>query len=350
MAIFLTILGCWQAPVHERTFHYFSTMLAYPIIGIMAVHVIDQTTNQHGNIRKTFALIWVFSALTSLAYPLGWYLLHMQEAHILYGQGSTLPVFMDNDHVRYALFLNAALLLAWQYRKENRWMLAASIVLMIATLLLSVRTGWVGLVIIMGLEGIRLVRKQDKGRFVQYLAMIASLTIIAYYLFPTIQQKIRYMRYDWEQYQQGRIDHTLSDATRLVLNRSAWQAIEEGKTNIGWANVPIQLQESFRVLYPQQQIDFGWPFNQWLLWWMGAGVLGAVLFSLWLFYPMYLGIRQKHSGMISWSLVMVASCITEATLGYQFGVWLHIWPLVLIGTGKARYEKDRELISGSDNS
>jgi len=46
-------------------------------------------------------------------------------------------------------------------------------------------------------------------------------------------------------------------------------------------------------IFSCKNTEFGWPFNQWLYWWMGSGWWGMLLFSGWLLYPIILGFQQK---------------------------------------------------------
>ena len=77
--------------------------MVYPIAGITAIAA------EKFAFTKTISQPWIHAALIALLYPLGWFLLHASEAFELYGQGRTLPVFMDTDHVRFSIFLCSAM-------------------------------------------------------------------------------------------------------------------------------------------------------------------------------------------------------------------------------------------------
>jgi hypothetical protein len=70
---------------------------------------------------------------------------------------------------------------------------------------------------------------------------------------------------------------------------------------------------------------------------MGAGLLGMIFFTTWLFFPALQGYRKNNSGTLAWTLVIIASCWVECTLSFQYGVWLHAW----IGAA-AWYIQERE--------
>jgi O-antigen ligase len=134
------------------------------------------------------------------------------------------------------------------------------------------------------------------------------------------------MVYDWQQYSQQADRLKYSDGARRLLNAVAWDAItEKNQSNLGWAGIAPALQTAFSQQYPGEILPFKWPFHQWLFWWMGAGLIGMILFTAWLFFPVLQGFRKNNSGAIAWTLVITASCWVESTLSFQYGVWLHAW-------------------------
>jgi energy-coupling factor transporter transmembrane protein EcfT len=238
---------------------------------------------------------------------------------------------MDTDHVRFGLWLCSACLFAWLNRNRlNRFLLALFIVCIIV---MAVRTAWVVLMVMTILIALYHLLTQKKKAVLPFLFIITgvvAVALIAYWLLPTVQQKIAYMLYDWQQYNPQTYQPTLSDATRRALNHSAWKAITNGNSNIGWAAIPTALQESFTQIHPGQTTGYGWPFNQWLFWWMGSGITGMLCFTVWMAYPVYWGLRNQNIALTVWSIAIMLSCLVETTLGYQYGVWLHAWPVALL--------------------
>jgi O-antigen ligase len=101
-----------------------------------------------------------------------------------------------------------------------------------------------------------------------------------YLLFPTIQQKWAYMVYDWQQFDQSADRLGYSDGARRLINSLAWETIEKNKwPGVGWGNISSVMEINFLEKFPEQKLSFGWPFNQWLFWWLGAGISGLLLFS-----------------------------------------------------------------------
>jgi len=324
--IILGLLGVWQSPAASASWDHILTLATYPVV-VFSVGTIASIAPQT---FRTLSYCWIIAALLSLLYPLGWYIFNSAAAHERYSSGQTLPVFMDNDHIRFSMFLSAAALLAWFNRHLHKWLLAACLFLLVSIIFLAARTGWV-MVLVMGMiVSVHSIFQQQKSlkKGLLILTGLLAICILAWLLFPTVQHKMGYSLYDWHQYTEGKYDPTLSDNARYAINKSAWHAIQSGDADAGWANIPTTLNHHFKQLYPLYDTGFGWPFNQWLFWWMGSGWWGMLLFTIWLFYPAYAGIRQKNSATICWTLAIAASCLVETNLGYQYGVWLHAWVII----------------------
>ena len=322
--VIFALLGVWQSPLAGASWDHLLTLATYPVVVLSVTCMISVKPG----LFRTLSYCWIITALLAVLYPIGWYVFNSTAAHERYRSGQSLPVFMDNDHVRFSIFLSGAVLQAWFNRQSAKWVFPACIFLLICVIFLAVRTGWI-IVLLMGfivsLQALFTQQYRRKGFII--LTSLFIICIVAWFLFPTVQHKLGYSFYDWNQYVSGKYDSTLSDNARYALNKTAWHAIVSGQQNIGWASIPETVQTYFKQLFPAYTTGFGWPFNQWLFWWMGSGWWGMLLFTAWLFFPVYWGIRQKNMAAVCWTFAIAASCLVETNLGYQYGVWLHVWGL-----------------------
>lgn len=326
--IILWLLGAYQAPLANANGDLALTWAMYPAT-VLVVHTTASEIRQNHWIK-----IWLAATLIGVAYPIGFYLTHSFSAVQDYGQGRSLPTFMDTDHVRFSIFLCASFLLLLSQpilQKKMRIFLATMLAVIIV--FLAVRTGWTILILTIFLypllewKQLQAITQNKAGLLIAItLALLAS----AYFLFPTVQQKIAYSIWEWKQFQPQQYNPTYSDGTRRAINWAAWQAIQEGHSNAGWAGIPANLSASFSQLFKGQSTEFGWPFNQWLFWWMGAGWWTMILFSGWLLYPILKGVQLRAPGLIIWTIAISISCLIETTLNYQYGAFLHVFPLALL--------------------
>ena len=333
--LLLWLLGAYQNPLAQANADLLLTWAMYP-----ATVLIVQTTDSA--IRQDqWMKIWLVATLVGLAYPLGYYLTHSFSAVQDYGQGKSLPTFMDTDHVRFSIFLCVSLLLLLTHRFFTKYLRIVFVALLtIMILFLAVRTGWAILLLtfllypFLAWKNLQKISYQKAGLLVAIMLVIIAA---AYFLFPTVQQKLAYSIWEWKQFQPEKFNANYSDGTRRAINWAAWQSIQTGHSNAGWASIPANLSASFTKIFKGQSTEFGWPFNQWLFWWMGSGWWGMLLFSGWQFYPIYQGWKKQVTGLIIWSLAIAVSCLIETTLNYQYGAFLHIFPLAIWWQGSLEH-------------
>ena len=326
-ALALPLLGCWQIPFTTQHFDFLLTWLMYPI-AFLSVSRLDEST------LHRFIHWCRLAAFAGIIYALSSYFLSQATWAKAYGTGQSLPTFMDTDHVRFGLFLCGTGLLTWLSNNLSvRVKFIYLLLLLTAILFMAVRTAWIVASIVLltcayySTNGSALQRRLRPLLILIAILLAASL---GYLLFPTVQQKWAYMVYDWQQYAAQPEQLGYSDGARRFVNSLAWEVSgQHTLTGTGWANIAPTLQTAFAEKYPGQTLGFSWPFNQWLFWWLGSGVIGVVLFSAWLLYPLIKGWQEKNSGIVAWTLAITASCWVESTLCFQYGVWLHAWILAL---------------------
>jgi O-antigen ligase len=321
----LFFMGAWQQPFAVANYDYLLTLLVYPVASLAAVlYTIDEDSRLKN--------VWLFAAIISLAYPVGWSIFHFAEVQTTYAQGGSLPTFMDTDHVRYGIFLCSGVLLVVSSNhlsKKYTVLIACSLVFFIIAM--AVRTAWVVFFIIVLFTAFSNHQQYMQRMAKLLLIALIPLCILSYTLVPSIRQKINYTVYDYRSFDKQVYDPSFSDGTRRIINNVAWKSIREDEGSaVGWAAIPGSLQQSFEKRYAGKQLSYGWPFNQWLFWWMGSGLIGIILFTAWLLFPVYYGLKNKNAAVACWSIVIAATCVVESTLSLQFGVFLHVWPLVLL--------------------
>ena len=321
--LLLFITGWYQAYNDVETYDYLLTVAIYPVAAVAAICFITKH-------EKPYQYTWIIIGLLSISYPLYNYIVHAAQINIAYGQGQSLPTFMEGDHVRYGIFLNS-LLLVVACTKSLKPIVKNTLIILLVLLILfmAVRTAWVGLIIIIIVGAIS--KNFPSYKIFRYLLLLfIPAFIIACLAMPTVRKKIQYTLYDYQSYDPKKDVSNFSDGTRRSINYAAWKSVtEDKKGGSGWASIPINLEASFRKQFPAHTITFYWPFNQWLFWWMGSGFTGMLLFTLWLLWPVWYGIKNNQYLLVAWTLVIFASCLVESTLSFQYGVFLHAWPLTL---------------------
>lgn len=322
--LLIFIGGAWQAIASKDTYDYLLSLITYPIA---AFSIISLKINIVEQLKK----IWVFIAIASFIIPLVSFFSNINKSVYQYSMGQVVYTPMDTDHVRYSIFLVLGLMLLFATTNWlNKYKNILIILLSFFILFLAVRTGWLGLLII----AIFLITQQLIKNLKKAFLLIAGfvvLALIAYIVFPQIKQKVNYTFYDWQINPQRVYNANYSDAARFSINQISYNIIKENKLiQVGWANIPSTLETAFQKKYPTKKLIFHWPFNQYLFWYLGSGLLGFILFSLWILYPIVVGFYNKNYILIACQLFIITTCFFESTLSLQFGIFLHAWSVAIL--------------------
>ncbi|TAH12877.1 MAG: hypothetical protein EAZ12_02110, partial [Sphingobacteriia bacterium] len=97
--VLLLFLGIYQEGFTATNLQLLLTFSVYPIAGFAAI------VAEKFDFTKTISQPWFHAALIALLYPIGWFVFHSSIVIEEYGTGKSLPVFMDNDHLRFSIFL-----------------------------------------------------------------------------------------------------------------------------------------------------------------------------------------------------------------------------------------------------
>jgi hypothetical protein len=266
---------------------------------------------------------WVILACCSTVLPISSLVQSLDSLSNIYGSGQVAEVWMEKDHVRYSLFVSLGVLLLLQTKLFNKlWQYLLLGYLILFLVVLGVRTGWMVLLLIGVVEFIKIIKSQSAKKL-KWLLILAVLMASSVWLLPTVQRKIEYSLYQWESVS-GKELVNYSDGTRRIVNKAGITLIQERKTGLGWQKMQEQIDEKIQEQYPNWHHNFSWPFNQWIFWVIGGGWIFGLVLSGWLMYPI---IRSKGMHVVA-LLALVASCLVECTLNYQYGVWLLAWCII----------------------
>jgi hypothetical protein len=331
--LFLYLAGWWQDPLDAKNYDYLLTLLVYPVAAF-SVNSMD-----NGETKKDFGKIWAAATVIGLVYPIGFFMMNSSRLIQSYGEGSSAPVLMDNDHLRFGVFLCAGFLLLISGKmKKPKQQTVLSLLLLLLIFFLAVRTAWLMALLIcicfLLLPGTGATKKIIRKKTTFFILLVSAVAV-AYCIFPTVQKKIAYTVYDWQQYKPGHYNPDFSDGARRAINYTAWEAVtKEHGSGKGWSGIPQALTVTFEKYFAGTSPGYQWPFNQYLFWWMGSGLAGMILFTAWLLYPVLWGWKNNNKAVIAWSVAMAASCFFESNLAFQYGVWLHAWPIALLWNRK----------------
>ncbi len=266
--------------------------------------------------------VCVFSACTVLAD----YALNFEEYNALYNVGKTIPTPVI--HVRYSYFIALASVLAFALwlkgtlpATRTRVITAAmGVFLAVFVHILAVRTGL--LAFYGGILTLILITIIHDRRWKLALAvagMIGVMMLIAYQNFPSLTNKIAYVRYDLQMLFDRGATAEYSDNVRITSIRHGISLIKEHPvtgTGIG------DLRQSMEAKYTRYNPDFPPeqrypPISQYIYVFTAFGIAGGLLYFVFLLYPVFRGRLNYPLAAICSSTLF--SCIAETTITLQLG-------------------------------
>lgn len=287
---------------------------------------------QYLSVFYIFILAISFSALLVL----GNYLMDFEAINIRMGQGKVMPT--PTNHIRYSLLtafgILSGIVLWWKgfylkYKWESYLIACLSLFLFIFIHILSVRSGLLVLYISMFILSIRWIFLSK--RYVLGMLVILGLSIapvIAFITLPSLNKKVRYMLYDYDQYRLGNVKY-LSDAGRVVSMAVGWEiASQSPLIGIGAGDLKQAVAQHYQEKYPELGKP-KMPHNQFLSVFAGTGVIGLFLFLFAFFYPLWY--RQNYQDILLTILHVILFCsfLMENTLETAVGVAFYTLFLML---------------------
>lgn len=321
----------WEALLMKTPF------LALPFT-MAAMKEVSVTT-----LRRTGWAIVVLTGL-SMVMTLQGYLAHPADVHEAYLRGAVMQVPMDNDHVRYgwALSLVYLVVLMDAAGTEIRMTLfgkRTSIVILILLgafiLLLSSRTGILGFLLANVLV---LGKSAGKKQRIAMLVSVVMVPLVAYALFPSLRNRVRFMVWDFQNYSRGAYTEGLNDAPRMISWQAALELIpEKPLTGTGFGGIRPRMQEWYASKRPDMAAyERLVPSNEWLFHGVASGVPGMILFTI----AIMLAYRRGASGR-TWKIAWWISAIGflyETGLEVQHGIFIFsffmVWSVAWEGREK----------------
>lgn len=255
--------------------------------------------------------------------------LHAQTIIDDLGHGRPVPV--PRHHIRFNLMLATGILAGgWLWLKKDplfqrsweRGLLLGILLLLFAFIhLLSVRSGIAALYLALLFTLARFVLRTRQWK----IALIALFFLLispvaAYYALPSLQERIAYMIWDWQQYQQNAGDN-YSDAERwisLKVGLKMWT--DNFWIGVGVGDLPSEIQRLVSQMFPAYTHDPRLPHNQFIYILAGSGMLGLIGSLLAFAAPFFGGPHRRFYLFAVFQIMVFLSFMVEYTIETSIGV------------------------------
>lgn len=288
--------------------------------------------------EELLAFIFITLITTGTLWCMYHYLQHTNEVNEGYLRAKSILTPLENDRVRFSWLVSVAILLAgWLAIEKQKEKKTISVVLMIVTgwlvfflHILAVRTGLFSFYLILLVSAIWLIIKKINRRYgISLLVLLFVLPLIAYFFIPTFQNRLKYIKYDFEYFKKAHYLSGGNDAIRVISVRAGWNITKENPlTGAGFGDIMSETKKWYGSNYPQMtEEDKIYPGSEWMMHGAGSGIPGLLIFTIVMFVPFFVRVKEK----LLWRLMngtAAFSFIFDIGLEVQFGVFA--WSFIVL--------------------
>jgi hypothetical protein len=273
---------------------------------------------------------FVFLVFAGCCWSLWQYAQNVHSVHEQYLKAKVLLTPLEYDHVRFSLIVAIAVvglvLLMKQYLSKAKWLLPAflTVFFIIYLHILSARTGLISLYLFLILSIFHLLFLMKKTKWVIGLfLLIVAMPLLAWFLFPTFQNRIRYNVYDLSNAKQNKYVQGASDGNRILSLKAGWAILKEYPLGVG-GNVVDKAYEWYDKNVPQMiKRDKLFPSSEPLMYAGFAGWFGLILFFIIMVLPFFQKVKKNYFFWFVLNLLMTFSLLFDIGLEAQFGVFIY---------------------------
>jgi O-antigen ligase len=251
------------------------------------------------------------------------------------------PVPVPRNHIRFSLLLALSIFSGawlwwrrfyWRFAWERKVLLGVLLALFAFMHLLSVRSGLVALYAGLFFSIFWVIFHTGRWKMgLAALAFVCLCPVVAWKTMPSLQQRIAYMRYDWERYK-NREGGTYSDADRWISLEIGWTLFRDRPwTGVGAGDMQVEVQNIANNHFPQYSLDPKMPHNQYI-WLLAAFGLPGLLASMaGLLAPLFVRNWRRFYLFAVFQVMVFLSFMVEYTLETAIGVAYYLFFTLWLG-------------------
>lgn len=332
--VLIFVLALWPGwPIEDWDFWIDRLRTRLPLLLLPPAFIILPSLGK----REFNGLMYVFVimlAVTSIGVGIN-YAMNFEAIQEIIKQGRSIPV--PRNHVRFSVLMAIGVVAGiylveqrfyWFRPWETRFLGGLTIFLFLFIHVLSVRTGLAALYFALAVLALRyiLINKKYATGLV-LLGGLALAPVLAYRLAPSFKAKIDYMRYDWYMFQQGQ-GGINSDSGRFAsLDAGRHIFMQHPWAGIGTANLGKAMHDYINRRYPGFEAHM--PPNQFLYVAAATGVIGLLIFTFALLFPLLYQRAYRHIFIAGLYAVLFVTLLIDHPLDSSMGVGTHCVFLLL---------------------
>ena len=283
---------------------------------------------------EQLAIIFLLVVTIGTLWSVSRYFMDMNRIHEGYLKSKMIQTPLDDDHVRFSWLVSVSIILAgWIYKLKRERItkfyfylfLIVETWLIIYLHILAARTGLLCFyAMLLFLAGWLLFKRSKLRMSVGILILIVVLPIAAWLIFPTFQNRIKYVLYDASFISKSTYLPGSNDGRRFFSIKAGTNILSANPViGVGFGDIRHEMDGWYDKNVPQiLERDRLYPSSEWLVYGAGCGIIGIIIFSTVMLIPFF---TRYYRNQILWLLLNISvllSLIFDIGLEVQYGVFL----------------------------
>lgn len=259
---------------------------------------------------------------------------YLQNANVFnagYLQANSIVTPLENDRIRFSLLVSLAALLAGRMalQKKKFAYLRLTLLVWFAVFLhiLSVRTGLLAFYIMLFAGGVFLLySKSGFRKGLPLLFLLLLMPFVAYYSLPSFQNRVKFFVYEYDFFKHAAYVPASNDAVRVASWKTGTILLKKNiVAGVGFGDIAAEMDNAYEIVYPGiKKTDKILPANEWLMYGLGCGIAGLLIFTFVSLLPFFIKTREAFLWKLS-AVVFAFSFFVDVGLEVQFGVFIYLF-------------------------
>lgn len=273
----------------------------------------------------------LLTMMFSSCYSLYHYFSDAEQIVASYKISKVLPVLAKGDHIRVSWMTSISILMAmYLFFSEKtpltRYFATFYIVFQVLFLhILGAKTGLLSLYVMLFVWVLWWLPLRKKW-WVLFIIPITFLSVfMAYKTLPSFQERVNFMRYDFEHYRKGEYREGLSDAVRVYSIHAGWDIFKENIwTGVGFTPLKKHTEKWYEANMPLIEKSSRFiPISQVIIYMASAGILGLLIVIWHLSYPFFNADLRRSPWFMAFFVPLLLGFIYETHLEGQFPIFVY---------------------------
>ncbi|MBK8547386.1 MAG: O-antigen ligase family protein [Saprospiraceae bacterium] len=255
-----------------------------------------------------------------------------------YGMAKVMKVPAFSDHIRYSWAIVVSMIFAlYAYMNFNigkfRFLWIIYIIFNFLFLfVLSSKTGLITLYLTTLVLIGGYIFTMDRRKAFLITGSIIMIPVIAYFVFPSFQNRIEFIKYDYYHFVRKEYKQGQSDALRMYSLEGGVELIGRHPVKgFGFSEIQKEMNQWYSINKPfLKKSDYFLPSSEIVLYWASCGIFGLIVILSFVFVPLWE--YRKNVFFLAYFIPVVFSFLYETHLETQTGIFVFGFTFGLVFT------------------